>query len=116
MIHRWKKYQELLEGRRRELSEELARKRAQIAIERGGDLLDQIRSFSEREMAVRTVHRLSEVLAQVDAALERIREGSFGLCRVCGHPIGLRRLNAVPWSSLCLPCQEAADRGELEAA
>lgn len=116
MIHRWKKYQELLEARRRELSEELAARRAQIAIERGGDLVDQMRNFSERELAVRTVNRLSVMLAQVDAALERIREGSFGVCRACGRPIGARRLNAVPWCSLCLPCQEAADRGELEAA
>lgn len=116
MIHRWKKYQELLETRRRELCEQLAARRAQMAIERGGDLADQMRNFSERELAVRTVNRLSAMLAQVDAALERIREGSFGICRACGRPIAARRLNAVPWSSLCLPCQEAADRGEMEAA
>lgn len=54
MIHRWKKYQELLETRRRELCEQLAARRAQMAIERGGDLADQMRNFSERELAVRT--------------------------------------------------------------
>ncbi len=116
MIHRWKKYQELLEARRREIAEELASKRAQIAIERGGDELDRMRNFSERELAIRTIDRLSALLAQLDLALERIREGTFGTCRACGRPIGARRLNAVPWSSLCLPCQEAADRGDLEAA
>jgi len=119
MIHRWKKYQELLESRRRELCEELARKRAQIAIESsgsGGDLVERMRSFAERELAVRTVSRLSRLIADVDAALERIQDGTYGACQACGRPIGASRLSAVPWCSLCIECQEAADRGELEAA
>lgn len=116
MIHRWKKYQELMEARHRELCEELARKRAQLAIESGGDMLDRMRSFTERELAVRTVNRLTRLLAEVDLALERIRDDTYGTCRACGRPIGARRLTAVPWCSLCIECQEAADRGDLEAA
>jgi DnaK suppressor protein len=117
MIHRWKKYQELLESRRRELCEELARKRAQIAIESsGGDLLERMRSFSERELAVRAVSRLSRLIADVEAALKRIHDGTYGACQACGRPIGAARLSAIPWCSLCIECQEAADRGELEAA
>lgn len=78
--------------------------------------MDRMRSFSQRELAVRTLNLLSAMLAEVDAALDRIREGSFGVCRACGRPIGARRLNALPWCSLCLRCQEAADRDEREAA
>jgi DnaK suppressor protein len=54
-------------------------------------------------------------LQRVEAALERIRDGSFGQCVGCGSPIGIRRLNAVPWTEYCVACQERRERGELPA-
>ncbi len=43
-------------------------------------------------------------VAEIDAALERIRAGSYGLCLACGGPIGLQRLRAIPEARYCLSC------------
>ena len=53
-------------------------------------------------------------LREVQAALCRMDAGTFGVCVECQENINLKRLNAVPWASSCLVCQEAADR-EQEA-
>jgi DnaK suppressor protein len=45
-------------------------------------------------------------LRLVELALERIRAGTFGTCDECGGGIGLRRLQAVPWTRHCIQCQE----------
>jgi len=50
------------------------------------------------------------VLAQIDTALERIQDGSFGTCAKCGKPIAEERLEARPWASLCIDCQREAER------
>lgn len=43
-----------------------------------------------------------QVLMEIDAALKRIEDGSYGTCRVCGKDIGAERLEAHPWASLCI--------------
>jgi RNA polymerase-binding protein DksA len=43
----------------------------------------------------------------IDCAVQKIREGSFGRCEQCGKPISPRRLKAVPWARKCLSCQSA---------
>ena len=44
---------------------------------------------------------------EIDSAVQKIREGSFGRCEQCGNPIPPKRLEAVPWARKCLPCQSA---------
>ncbi len=60
-------------------------------------------SLFERSSQRRTVLRL------IEAALERIADGSFGICVGCGDEIQDQRLQALPWTQFCLRCQ-----GELE--
>lgn len=43
-------------------------------------------------------------LAEIDAALARIDEGSYGICEACGGPMGLQRLRAIPEARYCLAC------------
>jgi len=43
-----------------------------------------------------------DVLAQVDAALQRIEDGTYGICTACGREIAPERLEATPWASLCI--------------
>jgi DnaK suppressor protein len=50
-------------------------------------------------------------LAQVQAALRRIGDGSYGECVDCGDPIDLRRLVAIPATPCCAPCQSIHERG-----
>jgi DnaK suppressor protein len=50
----------------------------------------------------------------VRSALRRIEEGSFGICLHCEEEISPKRVAAVPWTSLCIQCQEQADRNREE--
>jgi RNA polymerase-binding protein DksA len=49
-----------------------------------------------------------DTLAEIDAALQRIEDGTYGICEVCGKPIGADRLNAIPWTRLCIDDQRRA--------
>ena len=46
------------------------------------------------------------VLQAIDEALMRIEKGSFGICKDCGEPIAEARLNAIPWTRVCITCKE----------
>jgi DnaK suppressor protein len=101
--------QELLERKEAELVRALSN-RDDIAIEKSADQMDEIQYASERDLAIRNVDRVSNMLHQVKAALQRIRGGSFGTCIECDSAISPKRLAAVPWAPLCIQCQDAADR------
>ena len=63
----------------------------------------------QRDLALRD--RATQQLALVDAAIERLDHGTFGVCVKCGEPIAVGRLEALPWASHCIGCQSALDRG-----
>jgi DnaK suppressor protein len=48
------------------------------------------------------------VLAEVDAAFVRVRDGSYGVCRGCSGPIPVERLEILPYTRFCVPCQRDA--------
>ena len=52
-----------------------------------------------------------QVLADIDAALKRIEDGSYGTCTKCGKEIGEERLEAMPWAALCIDDARAVERG-----
>jgi len=64
----------------------------------------------QRDLALRD--RANQQLAQVDAALGRLGDGSFGRCTRCGREIAAERLEALPWAAHCIDCQSALDRGQ----
>jgi RNA polymerase-binding protein DksA len=51
------------------------------------------------------------VLAEIDAALQRIEDGTYGTCLNCGTEIPAERLEAVPWATLCIDCKRREERG-----
>jgi len=108
------KYKTVLETKLKELSDAL-RNREDIAIEKTPDALDEVQLAGERELAIRTLDRESALLRQVRSALSRIADGSYGTCLHCEEDISIKRLNAVPQTSYCITCQEAADRNEFDA-
>jgi DnaK suppressor protein len=108
-------FKEILERKRADLAQVL-RNRDGIAVEKSADQMDEIQYASERELAILNVDRESALLRQVKAALQRIHDGSFGTCIDCEWAISPKRLAAVPWASLCIRCQEAADRDSQERA
>src|SRR5947207_10374657 len=107
------KYKALLEAKQAELAGGL-RNREGIAIEKTADALDEVQLAGERELAIRTLDRESNLLRNVNGALARIADGSYGVCLHCEEDIKPKRLDAVPWTKYCIKCQEAADRHEFE--
>ncbi len=53
---------------------------------------------------------VSRELAEIDAALGRIQEGSYGTCLNCGGPLGLQRLRAIPEARYCIACSGHAQQ------
>lgn len=106
---------ESLERTRAELAGVL-RRREGIEIEKSADQMDEIQFASERDLAIRNADRESKPLRQVNAALRRIQDGSFGICTECESQISPRRLAALPWALRCIQCESAADRVAPERA
>ena len=66
---------------------------------RQGDLADQASGNNEVHIQLK--------LKQTDAKiLQAIEEGTYGVCRDCGEPIAPARLNAIPWTRVCITCKE----------
>ena len=107
------KYRTTLEAKKAEIAASL-RNRDEIAIEKTADAIDEVQLAGERELAIRNLDRESVLLRQVRGALARMADGSYGTCLHCEEDISPKRLNAVPWTSFCIRCQEAADRHEFE--
>ena len=61
----------------------------------------------EREKAFMLASRGGQYLDHIDAALERIKSGTFGVCQKCGKQIGRERLKAVPHATMCIQCKSA---------
>jgi DnaK suppressor protein len=74
------------------------------------EFCDEIQRAADRALLIQTLDRSSSLLREVRAALARIHDGSYGQCLHCEEPISPKRLAAVPWASLCIRCQEEADR------
>ena len=109
------KYKSVLEAKQAELAH-MIRNRDGIAIEKCPDALDEVQSATERELAIRSLDRDSYLLRNVRAALDRIEEGSFGVCLHCDEDISPKRLAAVPSTAFCIVCQEIADRSQYAGA
>lgn len=67
---------------------------------------DSAQSTAERGKVLALVERLREQLAEVEHALRRMDEGGYGICIRCGNAIGAERLEALPYSTLCVSCKQ----------
>ena len=74
------------------------------------DYGDRATADAAKDDLLQEAGRDSEKLQQIEAALARIAAGTYGICEECGRDIPLSRLDAVPWSILCVRDQEASDR------
>jgi len=98
-----------LKARQAELSQG-RRNREAVAIQTSADELDRIQHAQERDYAMGALDRDSLRSREITAALERIDDGTFGICLNCEEEIAPKRLAAVPWTALCIVCQEVAER------
>ena len=76
------------------------------------DVVDQASSYTEKNVEMRTVNRQIKLVSKIDAALKRLKDGTYGFCEKTGEPIGLKRLIARPIATLCIAAQEKHEREE----
>ena len=76
------------------------------------DIVDQASSYTEKNVEMRTVNRQIKLISKIDAALKRIKDGTYGFCEETGEPIGLKRLIARPVATLSIAAQEKHERKE----
>ena len=81
-------------------------------ISRGADnhLAETATVTLDREIDYTLEENDEHVLAEIDAALARIQEGTFGVCANCGTPIPEERLRALPYATLCIDCRRKEER------
>ena len=84
--------------------------RDRITIKTSADEVEECLLAAERDIALMDLGRMSSTSRQIQAALKRVRDESFGICTRCEREIGQRRLHALPWAALCVKCQEAVER------
>jgi DnaK suppressor protein len=100
-----------LRNKRTELARSIRSQSSQLGIgDAERELIDLIQGMSARDEAATFLNNLTRTLSDVNAALLAIDEGSYGTCAECGEPIASRRLQAIPWASHCVRCQEILDR------
>ncbi|HPF75836.1 TraR/DksA family transcriptional regulator, partial [Phycicoccus elongatus] len=76
----------------------------------GDDQADAGAKTYEREQELALADNAREVLRQNEHALERIADGTYGVCESCGKPVGKLRLQAFPRATLCMPCKTKQER------
>lgn len=72
-------------------------------------MADQGTDTMDREMAFMMASKSGRFLYHIDQALQRIKDGTYGLCQSCGKPISAARLEAVPHARLCIKCKSAEE-------
>jgi RNA polymerase-binding transcription factor DksA len=92
-----------------EADEHAPRAAADVTLDKG----DEAQASERNDMNVMARQRLAERVNRLTAALERIAQGQYGRCAICGGPIEAARLAALPEAGTCLACQE---RREHDAA
>lgn len=76
------------------------------------DIADRASAETDRALELRTRDRERKLIAKIDAALQRIEDGSYGYCEETGEPITIRRLEARPIATLSIEAQERHERLE----
>jgi DnaK suppressor protein len=111
-----KKFQELLEEKRKAV---LDRAREMLSVENmaldTNDLPDEMDLASSeylQSFEFRLRGREKSLLSKLDLALKKITDGTFGICEICEEPIGKKRLEARPETTLCIKCKEDQEREE----
>jgi DnaK suppressor protein len=110
-----KTIKDMLVKMREELVQEIGR-RSKATTEAGaqdiGDILDSVSEERTRELDMILTDREKRKLHQIDDALDRIGEGTYGQCDECGVKIPKARLKVLPFAKFCVECQEKNEREE----
>ena len=76
------------------------------------DIVDQASSYTDKTVEMKAINRQIKLIAKIDQALKRIKDGTYGYCAETGEPIGIKRLIARPVAELCIAAQEKHEKEE----
>ncbi len=71
--------------------------------------------YFEQEFTIGLLENSEATLREIDAALQRIEDRTYGVCEESGDPIRKARLRAIPWARLCIDCQRKLEEEEARA-
>ena len=77
------------------------------------DMEDYAVDITEQQTEIAIAVNDQALVAQIDAALKRIENGTYGRCVVCGQPIPEKRLEAIPWAARCVKDEQALEQRNL---
>jgi DnaK suppressor protein len=95
---------------RKKLAEDLHELRNQKQTASTGDAADAAFESGSDEMASQLAELDAREITQIERALVRLKQGTYGLCESCGEKIPVGRLNALPYTTLCIECQREMER------
>ncbi len=109
-----KKLEQRQQDLRRTMSRNVQDGRAADSEEIAQDVADKAANSYTKEFLFSQSSNDRALLARVEEALGRIRDGSFGECINCGKEVNPKRLEAVPWARYCISCQEKIEQGQIQ--
>jgi DnaK suppressor protein len=103
-----KKFKQLLEEKRKTIINGTGKQTHWENMEntRRGDFVDQASDDNEIHINIRLRQTDAKLLRAIEHAIARIDNGSYGICTMCEEEISVARLQAVPWTSVCIVCKE----------
>ena len=111
------KYRRALVAKKDEISQELVKNKdagQESSDEQTQDIADKATSSYTKEFLFSLSDTERTLVQQIDQAIARIDDGSYGTCTHCGNPLMEKRLEAVPWTPYCLDCMELSEKGLLD--
>ncbi len=102
----------LMEEKEKILHDVSAKIRAESNVHKreSGDIYDIASNERERELSLTLGDRERKKLAEIDLALEKIKNKSYGECEECGEPVAEKRLEVLPFTRVCVDCQSRYER------
>jgi DnaK suppressor protein len=82
----------------------------ELRAQNSSDVIDAALDSAQDEISSQLAEVESRELASIENALERMREGQYGVCEGCSCSIPMARLNALPYATLCIECQREQER------
>ncbi len=108
------KFKKELLDEKKELLEGLHKNNENIssinAVTKSGDIVDQAYSFYEKELLIGLSTGEKETLKNINHALKKIDDKTFGICEECNKPIEEKRLEAIPYAIRCVECKKKSTK------
>ena len=83
--------------------------REELVTEWSSDPMDQVQARQDLDLTVHAIDSTYKTRKAIETAMELLASGEYGICLDCGETINPKRLEAIPWTTLCVSCQEAHD-------